>query len=419
MGVVYRARQAGLNRVVALKMILAGGHAGAEARDRFRAEAEAVAQLQHSGIVQIHEVGEHEGVPFFSLEFCPGGSLEKKLGGNPLPAREAAELVETLARAVHAAHEHQVVHRDLKPANVLLSAEGAPKITDFGLAKRLDVDSARTRSGAIVGTPSYMAPEQAGGKGKEVGPLADVYALGAILYECLTGRPPFKAATPLDTLLQVVADEPVPPSRLNPRIPTDLETICLKCLQKEPGKRYPSALDLADDLRRFQGGEPIRARPVRAWERAVKWARRRPAVAGLGALAAALAAVGLGWPWCCGSGAAPKASGPAPRWPAPTPRSALRLRSKRAARRPAGPRRRSWPTARPRGRGAPPRSGAGRRRRPCGRRAPTCTSTTSCAPSATCGPTCWTGPRSSWTAARWTCAPGSGTTCTGSAAPTG
>ena len=239
--------------------------------------------MQHPNIVQVYEVGEHEGKPFFSLEFCGGGSLEKKLNGTPLPAREAAALVETLARAMQAAHEQHVIHRDLKPANVLLAEDGTPKITDFGLAKKLD-EAGQTQSGAIMGTPSYMAPEQAGGKSGEIGPAADVYALGAILYECLTGRPPFKAATALDTILQVVSDEPVPPSQLQTKTPRDLETICLKCLHKEARKRYATARELADDLRRFLDGEPIRARPVGRVERAAKWVKRNPVVAALVAL---------------------------------------------------------------------------------------------------------------------------------------
>jgi serine/threonine protein kinase len=302
MGVVYQARHLKLNRTVALKMILAGSHAGAADLARFQTEAEAIARLRHPNIVQVYEVGEHEGKPYFSLEFCGGGSLEKKLGGTPLPPAQAAPVVESLARAMEAAHQAGIVHRDLKPANILLSfggrAEGGagdserplnqaiPKITDFGLAKRLDVEGAgQTQSGAILGTPSYMAPEQAGGR-KDIGPAADVYALGAILYECLTGRPPFRAATPLDTILQVISDEPVPPAQLNAKVPRDLQTMCLNCLQKEPGKRYASAEELAADLRRFKEGKPILARPVGPLERAVKWARRRPA-------AAALASVGV------------------------------------------------------------------------------------------------------------------------------
>ena len=293
MGVVYQARQTKLNRLVALKMILAGGHAGAADLARFHTEAEAIARLRHPNIVQVYEVGEHEGKPYFSLEFCGGGSLEKKLNGTPLPPKEAASLLETLARAMQAAHEQKVIHRDLKPANVLLAEDGTPKITDFGLAKKLD-EAGQTQSGAIMGTPSYMAPEQAGGKSGDIGRACDVYALGSILYECLTGRPPFKAATALDTILQVVSDEPVPPRRLNAIVPADLETICLKCLEKEPSRRYAGAAALADDLRRFLNGEPIVARPVGGAERLVKWVRRRPAVAALLALAALLAAAGVG-----------------------------------------------------------------------------------------------------------------------------
>jgi WD40 repeat protein len=288
MGVVYKARQVGLNRIVALKMVLAGGHAGPDELGRFQREAEALARLQHPNIVQVFEVGQHEGRPFFSLELCPGGGLDKKLAGTPVEPKQAARWVETLARAMHAAHQANVVHRDLKPANVLLAADGTLKVTDFGLARRLD-EAGHTATGAVMGTPSYMAPEQAAGKGKQVGPAADVYALGAILYECLTGRPPFKAANPLDTLVQVVSDEPVPVRRLQPKVPRDVETICLKCLRKEPGKRYASAAMLAEDLRRFSAGEPIQARPVGQLERAWRWCRRNPVLAG----AASLAAIGL------------------------------------------------------------------------------------------------------------------------------
>jgi tetratricopeptide (TPR) repeat protein/tRNA A-37 threonylcarbamoyl transferase component Bud32 len=305
MGVVYKARQAGLNRLVALKMIRDSALAGPEERTRFRHEAEAVAQLQHPNIVQIHEVGAHHGLPFFSLEFVPGGSLAESLRGTPQPPRAAAQTVETLARAVHAAHQHGIVHRDLKPANVLLAEDGAPKISDFGLAKRIEGEPGAlatgglTATGAVVGTPSYMAPEQAGGKstGRVIGPAADVYALGAILYEMLTGRPPFLAETTLDTLQQVLGQEPVPPRQLQPKVPRDLETVCLKCLQKEPGQRYVSALELAEDLGRFLAGQPIWARPVSPWLRLAKWARRRPAVAALVAVsvlsALALTAGGL------------------------------------------------------------------------------------------------------------------------------
>jgi tetratricopeptide (TPR) repeat protein len=298
MGVVYEARQVQLGRRVALKMILVGNHASAAQRQRFRAEVEAVAHLQHPNVVQIHEVGEAEGLPYCALELVDGGSLADRLGGTPQPPREAAELVAVLAEAVQAAHARGFVHRDLKPANVLLTPNGTPKIADFGLAKRLDGAPALTSTGVVLGTPCYMAPEQAAGK-KEVGPAADVYALGAILYELLTGRPPFTGTTPLDTLVLVASTEPVPPSRLRPRVPRDLETVCLKCLQKDPARRYARAQDLADDLGRYLKGEPIRARPVPAWERALKWARRRPAAAALlavsGLAALALLLMGLAY----------------------------------------------------------------------------------------------------------------------------
>jgi WD40 repeat protein/tRNA A-37 threonylcarbamoyl transferase component Bud32 len=280
MGVVYKARQVKLRRLVALKMILAGAHARPDDLARFKVEAEAVARLQHPNIIQIHEIGEHGGLPYFSLEFCAGGSLASRLNGTPLPAPEAAQLIETLARAMHAAHQQQVIHRDLKPANILLTADGRPKITDFGLAKKLD-EGGHTHTGEVMGTPSYMAPEQARGRAGEIGPHTDVYSLGAILYELLTGRAPFRAATPMETLHLVLSDDPVSPSRLQPRTPRDLVTVCLKCLQKEPKKRYATALELAEDLERFRGGETIRARPVGMVERGVKWARQRPAVAGL------------------------------------------------------------------------------------------------------------------------------------------
>jgi serine/threonine-protein kinase len=278
MGVVYKARDVRLDRVVALKMILSGAHAGAADLQRFDAEARAVARLRHASIIQIYEIGEVDGRPYLSLEFAEGGSLAGRLQA-PLPPRQAAELAEALARGVQAAHERGIVHRDLKPGNVLLAADGTPKITDFGLAKILGDDSAQTASGAIVGTPSYMAPEQAGGKKADVGPLADVWALGAILYECLTGQPPFRAATALDTVLQVTCDEPAPPRKLDRRIPRDLETICLKCLQKEPHRRYASAAELAADLRRWLDGEPIVARPLGPLGRLLRWARRQPALA--------------------------------------------------------------------------------------------------------------------------------------------
>jgi WD40 repeat protein/tetratricopeptide (TPR) repeat protein len=279
MGVVYLARQGRLNRLCALKMILGGVHADPAAVARFLAEAELVARLKHPHVVQIHALGEHDGLPYFELEYMEGGSLDLKLDGTPWPARRAAALMEPLARAVAEAHRLDIVHRDLKPGNVLLGADGTPKLTDFGLAKARGADSGLTGTEAILGSPSYMAPEQAEGRTREAGPLADVYSLGAIFYELLTGRPPFKGATVLQTLEQVKHAEPVHATRLIPGLPRDADTIALKCLEKSPGRRYPSAGALADDLRRFLDNEPITARPVSALERIVKYARRRPALA--------------------------------------------------------------------------------------------------------------------------------------------
>jgi len=295
MGVVYKARHVALNRPCALKMILSGAHSSSAEVERFKTEAQAIARLQHPSIVQVFEIGEHDGRPFMALEFCPGGSLDAKLARHPLPPREAADLVRALAEAMQSAHSANVIHRDLKPANVLLTERGEPKVTDFGLAKKLDEQGA-TRTGSVMGTPSYMPPEQAEGK-KDVGPAADVYALGAILYEALTGRPPFRAATALDTLLQVLTDEPVPVQQLNPSVPRDLETICLKCLQKDAKKRYTSAQKLADDLGRFLADEPIQARPVGSLERGWRWVRRNPVVSGLAAAVLLVLTIGVVASW--------------------------------------------------------------------------------------------------------------------------
>jgi eukaryotic-like serine/threonine-protein kinase len=330
MGVVYKARQKSLNRLVALKVILDGAHASREGRARFRREAEAIARLQHPNIVQIHEVGEQHGLPYLCLEYLDGGTLAARLDGKPLPVRTAAELVRTLALAVHYAHERGVLHRDLKPANILLhndeclmtnderspndeartpqreaglgpSAFGLrhsfvighssfviPKITDFGLAKQLDDPGPQTSSNQVVGTPTHMAPEQVRRRGTSPGPAVDVWALGVILYELLTGRVPFRGKDPMDTILQVLEHEPVRPGRLQPSVPADVETICLKCLAKEPARRYATAGALADDLQRFLDGRPVRARPLGRAGRAWRWCRRNPGVAGL---VAALVAV--------------------------------------------------------------------------------------------------------------------------------
>jgi tetratricopeptide (TPR) repeat protein len=320
MGVVYKARQISLDRLVALKMILGGAHAGAAELTRFRTEAEAVARLKHPNIVQIFEVGTQGGFPYCTLEYVDGGTLARKIAGTPQLPRHAAQLTEILAGAIHAAHGRGIVHRDLKPANILLeplsvgtaaaSRDGSgafdpdrwvPKITDFGLAKRLDVDSSQTQSGTLLGTPSYMAPEQADGQGRPITPTADIYALGAILYELLTGGPPFRGTSLLETVMQVVNQEPVPPRRLLPKIPKDLETICLKCLEKDPRKRYSTAELLGEDLRLFLAGRPIQARPVGAVERTWKWSRRRPAAAALTATAAlVLLTALLGGYWLAG-----------------------------------------------------------------------------------------------------------------------
>src|ERR1700722_2803957 len=266
MGVVYKALQLKLNRTVAIKMLLAGPYAGPHELARFLGEARAVAGLRHPNIVQVHDVGEVEGRRSFAMEFLEGGSLAQRLGGQPQPSRQAGELVATLAEAIEVAHRQGIVHRDLKPGNILLTAEGTPKISDFGLARSFDADQHLTQSGARIGTLSYMAPEQLLGRSRLIGPAADIYSLGAVLYELIAGRPPFRAETQKETERQILAEDPVPPRRLNPATPRDLETICLKCLHRNSPRRYETAQALADDLRRWRRGEPIQARPVSFWE---------------------------------------------------------------------------------------------------------------------------------------------------------
>jgi serine/threonine protein kinase len=266
MGVVYKARQIALERLVALKMIQHQAMGGSEQRERFQAEARAVARLQHPNIVQIYDFGEYQGWSYYAMELVLGGTLHERLARGALSPAEAARTAETLARAVHHAHGQGVIHRDVKPANVLLTAEGVLKVTDFGLARLAD-QSSRTLQGAIMGTPRYMAPEQAFGQTDRIGPAADIFSLGVVLYELLTGQTPFAGATTFEILDRLRTEEPAPPGRVRPGIPRDLDAVCLRCLRKEPGDRYPSAEALADDLRRFQDGVPVQTRPRGLWRR--------------------------------------------------------------------------------------------------------------------------------------------------------
>ncbi|MBL9133204.1 MAG: serine/threonine protein kinase, partial [Verrucomicrobiaceae bacterium] len=300
MGIVYRARQRSLNREVALKMVLSGQFANAEEVRRFKAEAEAAARLDHPHIVPIYEVGEHQGRAWFSMRLVEGGTLAQKVmtaPGGKLAPREAAALLIKIARAVHYAHQRGLIHRDLKPANILLDAQGEPHITDFGLAKEIESDG-HTMTGAVLGTPGYMAPEQAAGKVNELTTAVDVFALGAILYHLLTGRPPFEGNSSLEVLTNVMKCEPARPTTAGARIDRDLETIVLRCLEKEPAARFGSAEALADDLHRWLRGETILARRSTVMERTIKWARRKPAVAALGTavMISAMAAIAvLAW----------------------------------------------------------------------------------------------------------------------------
>lgn len=276
MGVVYRAQDLRLKRTVALKVILAGGHAGQLELERFQTEAEAVARLKHQNVVQVYEVGEHEGLPFLALEYCAGGCLEDRIENSPMLPRASADLTAKLADALEHAHQAGVVHRDIKPANVLFDEDGTPKITDFGLAKKLGEVDSHTRTGSILGSLGCMSPEQASGHTRDATPAADIYAMGAVLYRLLTGRTPFQGSTDLETIQMVIDAAPVPVRRLRPSCPRDLETICLKCLEKNPATRYESSAELAADLRRFLSGEPIQARRATPVEQLISWERRHP-----------------------------------------------------------------------------------------------------------------------------------------------
>jgi eukaryotic-like serine/threonine-protein kinase len=279
MGVVYKARQLSLNRTVAVKMMLAGDFANPAALRRFGAEAQLAAGLHHPNIVTVYETGEAEGHLYFSMEYVEGRTLAELARGTPLAPDRAARYMRRIAAATHYAHQNGILHRDLKPSNVLIDQTDTPRITDFGLAKHLDTDSDLTQSGQVVGSPNFMSPEQASSRLGAVGPRADLYGLGAILYCLLTGRPPFHAATVSDTLEQLLLSDPVPPRLLNPSVPVDLETICLKCLEKEPPRRYETAQEVVEELDRFLRGEPIRARPLGPVGRIWRWSRREPVLA--------------------------------------------------------------------------------------------------------------------------------------------
>src|SRR5437660_4919619 len=288
-GVVFRARQKSLNRIVALKVIGLGQWATEAHLKRFRLEAEAAARLEHPGIIPIHEVGKRDGQCYFSMKFVEGGQLDEVVRRTPMSIRQAVELIAKVARTVHYAHEHGILHRDIKPGNILLDAKGEPHLTDFGLARLVESESTLTRTLEVLGTPSYMAPEQAVGNNAAVGSVTDIYGLGAVLYQLLTGQPPFAGGTTYETIKLLLDTEPRQPRLLNPKIDRDLSTICLKCLEKDPKRRYASALALAEDLEHWLKHEPIHARRTGIFTRSRKWVRRKPTAAALIALSIAVA----------------------------------------------------------------------------------------------------------------------------------